>query len=141
MEEILKTEEQTAPEDEGVPSPTEYDGEFAPIENEGTRTEEELLTLAESFPEILSSENPRDIMNLDRYTELRRLGLTEREAYLATRSARTREDNRAHLSPTVTREARGPHSAMPEGELRAARELFFGMSDAEIRRLYKRVSV
>lgn len=138
MEEILKTNDAISPESTEPEAASE--GEYAPIEDETSRPEDELLTLAESFPELLSSENPRDIMNLDRYTELRRLGLTEREAYLATRSTKVREDNRAHLSPTVSREARGPHSAMPEGELRAARELFSGMSDAEIRRLYKRVA-
>lgn len=144
MEEILE-ENGITPADSTLPesaetSPIEDGGEFISAEDGGASTEAELLSLAESFPEILASENPTDIINLERYNELRTLGLTEREAYLATRSVRAREDSRSHLSPSVTREARGPHSAMPEGELRACRELFFGMSDAEIRRLYKRVA-
>ncbi|MBR2965078.1 MAG: hypothetical protein IKC34_00855 [Clostridia bacterium] len=145
MEEILESgdlaeDTHPLPESEAAPA---ADGEYEPSACEECRasTESELLSLAESFPEILAAENPDEVINLERYAELRALGLTEREAYMATRRAVRREDNRAHLSPTVTKETRGPHSAMPEGELRACRELFFGMSDAEIRRLYKKVSV
>lgn len=145
MEEILETSDlsesaQHTPESEDAPT---ADSEYEPSDREEccANTESELLSLAESFPEILAAENPDEVINLERYAELRTLGLTEREAYMATRRAVRREDNRAHLSPTVTKEARGPHSAMPEGELRACRELFIGMSDAEIRRLYKKVTV
>lgn len=137
MEEILEVVDELAPD--APDEQTELECGDAPIKQEPLRPCDELIRLAESFPEILSSENPADIMNLDRYSELRALGLTEQEAYLATRRTRVREDNRAHLSPTVTREAKGPGSAMPDGELRACRELFLGMSDAEIRRLYKKV--
>lgn len=139
MEEIREETENLAPDtrDEEIVS----EAEITPAEDTPKRPEEELATLAESFPEILASENPENSVNLERYSELRAMGLTEREAYLATRRTTVREDNRAHLSPAVAREARGPRSAMPEGELRACRELFFGMSDAEIRRLYKKVSV
>ncbi len=137
MEEIRMEESELAPDT--VTEDTAGEGAPSPVGEESVPPREELIRLAESFPEILASENAADVMNLDRYAELRRLGLSEREAYLATRSVTVREDNRAHLSPTVTREAKGPGSAMPEGELRACRELFFGMSDAEIRRLYKKV--
>ena len=139
MDEIREETENLAPDTVSEDAPCESDAEAS--DSTILTPEEELATLAESFPEILASQSPENSVNLGRYSELRALGLTEREAYLATRRTVVREDNRAHLSPAVAREARGHHSAMPEGELRACRELFFGMSDAEIRRLYKKVSV
>lgn len=132
MEEMTTTEFSL----ESEPAPTE--------ENTSTEVatlpEGDVVELSQSFPEVTEVESD-ELLNVERYVELRRLGLTEMEAYLATRKAAPREDNRSHLTPSVSKEARMPSSAMPECELRAARELFCGMSDLEIRRLYKRVSV
>ena len=129
MEEMTTTELSL----ESEPTPTEEDTSTEAV----TMPEGDVAELSQNFPEVESDE----LLNVERYVELRRLGLTEREAYLATRKAAPREDNRSHLTPSISKEARMPSSAMPEGELRAARELFYGMSDLEIRRLYKRVSV
>lgn len=80
-------------------------------------------------------------VNRERYGELRALGLTAREAFLATSEIRERpSDNRAHLGSSVPRCATRPTFGISQRELKEARELFSGASDAEILRLYKRVT-
>ena len=101
---------------------------------------DELEELIAEFPE-LSERNKSELFDEARYSELRELGATPREAYLAT--ARVRAvitDNRSHLSSAVPRGAKSPIGKMSASELRAARELFAGASDKEIMRLYKRVT-
>ena len=75
-----------------------------------------------------------------RYTELRMLGLTEREAFCAASATRTPTDSRAHLGSAVPRAASAPRSGISARELKEAREIFSGASDAEILRLYRRVT-
>ncbi len=81
-----------------------------------------------------------DLKNPVRYGALRDLGLTPREAYLASGGKRERPDNRAHLSSSVPRAMTSAFSEIPRSELEAARELFSDMSDSEIRALYKKVT-
>ena len=80
-------------------------------------------------------------VNRTRYAELRALGLSAKEAFLATSSVATAEaDSRAHLGSSVPRSATRPTMGISQRELKEARELFDGASDAEILRLYRRVS-
>ena len=81
-----------------------------------------------------------DLKNPVRYGALRDLGLTPKEAYLASGGRRERADNRAHLSSSVPRAMTSAFSEIPRSELEAARELFGDMSDSEIRNLYKKVT-
>ena len=46
----------------------------------------------------------------------------------------------SHLSGSVPRKVETPRGAMTKSEMREARELFEGLSDAEIHRLYKKVT-
>ena len=101
--------------------------------------DEELLLLRESIPELSGVEDISEALNAERYLELRSLGLSQREAYLATQIKRA-PDTRSHLSDSFPRLAKSPHSAMTRSELYAARELFEGLDDSEIFRLYKRVT-
>ena len=99
---------------------------------------EDTRLLKEKFPEL---EKIKDISELDnplRYAALRDLGLTPEEAYLATRK-RERADNRSHLYPSPT-VASFESGAVPEADMRAAREIFDDISDREIRKLYKKVT-
>ncbi|HBJ18271.1 MAG TPA: hypothetical protein DDY70_00785, partial [Clostridiales bacterium] len=77
-----------------------------------------------------------------RYGALRDLGLSAKEAYLATTTPRRmpRGDNRAHLHSAVPKAVQATGDGMSEGELSAARELFFGLGDAELHRLYQKVT-
>jgi hypothetical protein len=90
------------------------------------------------FPELSKISDVTELDNPLRYAALRDLGLTPEEAYLATRKRRA-ADNRSHLypSPSISKNDGG---AIPESEMRSARELFSEMSDAEIRRLYRKVT-
>ena len=81
-----------------------------------------------------------DLKNPIRYGALRDLGLTPKEAYLASGGRKERFDNRAHLSSSVPRKMAASFSEIPRAELDTARELFSDMNDSEIRNLYKKVT-
>ena len=96
------------------------------------------MELAKQFPELEGIKDITELENPLRYAALRDLGLSPAEAYLATTRVRKR-DNRAHLYATRAISS-STSTVMSEGELAAAREIFSGVSDSEIRSLYKRVA-
>ncbi len=100
--------------------------------------EGEIKLIGAELPEICVQIS--DISDNKRYSELRGLGLTPREAYLAAVSRPTVIDNRAHLTGAVPKSASAPSSQMTRGELEMARSLFEDLNDNELRRLYKRVT-
>lgn len=81
-----------------------------------------------------------DLKNPARYGALRDLGLTPKEAYLASGSRIERADNRAHLSSSVPRNMTSSFSEIPRAHMDMARELFGDMSDGEIKNLYRKVT-
>ena len=99
---------------------------------------EDVAALKAHFPELSGINDVTDLDDPLRYAALRDLGLTPKEAYLAT-SKRRYGDTRSHLRRASGRNASGASSLMSAGELAAAREIFPGKSDADIQRLYKRV--
>ena len=105
-------------------------------ENAEYSLEDDMTELAEDYPELISSVKNT---NPERYGELRALGLSPKEAYLATGEKRKPQDTRGHLGDSTPRAARSPISKMTRRELEIARSVFDGMSDEEIRRLYNRV--
>ena len=100
----------------------------------------DLATLKATFPELAGLNDIADMRGALRYAALRDLGLTAEEAYMAASAPRVRRDNRAHLSTPVTKGASTAMVGMSASELHTARELFGGMTDADIYSLYKRVS-
>ena len=127
------------------------DGEGAIFESEPERGEPggespedtlalELDALRADFPELAGVGSLSEIDGAIRYGELRELGLSPREAYLATRPRRTLQQSRAHLTSASPASRRAHAPAIPQRELRLARELFDGLSDTEIEALYKRVT-
>jgi hypothetical protein len=90
------------------------------------------------FPELSKISDVTELDNPLRYAALRDLGLTPEEAYLATRKRRM-SDNRSHLYPSPS-VSKSESETMPESEMRSARELFSGLSDSEIRKLYRKVT-
>ena len=54
--------------------------------------------------------------------------------------AETASGGLAHLTSSVPRAARVPRGALSKSEMTELRELFGGLSDADIQRLYKRVT-
>ena len=149
MAEALENEETkedenlyTPPEDvsleeshsEDAPSNETPDGEEKTLDSD-------LSELVGEFSELSGIESISQMDGALRYGELRELGLTPREAYLATRPRGERPlSSRAHLTPAAPRSARKLTSSMPHKELLMARELFGDLTDAEIEALYKRVN-
>ncbi len=96
----------------------------------------DIAELRAEFPELASLTDIRELAAPIRYAELRDLGLTAAEAYLLT-ARRSRGDTRGHLSPAFKVGASSPLGSMTRAELSAARDLFPGLSDSEIQRLYR----
>lgn len=132
------TNEYSEPQDTEAMLEAESTTEVSQTENEPL-IDEELLLLRENVPELSGVEDISEALNTERYLELRTLGLSQKEAYLATQIKRA-PDTRSHLSDSFPRPARSPHTAMTRGELYAAREIFEGLDDSEIFRLYKKVT-
>ena len=99
---------------------------------------DDLLEIKREFIEASDIKDISELDNPERFCELRELGLTPTEAYLATQKKRA--DNRSHLKSRVPTPASAPRLTLSQRELEAARELFCGISDAEIQELYKKVS-
>ena len=92
------------------------------------------------FPTLRDKTSITELDDPLRYAALRDLGLSPKEAYLATSAATSAYDNRSHLRSAVSSSRGSSSRAMSESELKGARELFFGLSDKEIQRLYKKVT-
>ena len=134
------TDEATAEEmstEEETPVPVEKTAEEE-IDYEALIASD-VQALKSEFPELRGIKDVTDLDNPLRYAALRDLGLTPAEAYLATAKRRA-QDNRAHLRSAHGRNATLSRGMMSQHELAAARDLFPGLSDSEIQRLYKRVS-
>lgn len=134
------------PETEEVPEIAEENEIPTDEEDESATDYEELVMrdleeLKAEFPELSELTHVAELENPMRYAALRDLGLSAAEAYLASTRKRTVRDSRAHLSSATPRGAAIPaHSYMSPKELAKARELFSDMSDAEIQRLYRKVT-
>ena len=122
----------------GKPDEAEKDtiASFEPTRTDAT-FEEDLRALIAEFPELRSA--VRGGISTKRYGELRSLGLSVREAYLAA-SAPRGQDNRAHIISGVPGGARSPEIGMSSAEMEIARNIFHGLSEQEIKRLYSVVN-
>ena len=139
FEELPKDELEQTPEVDAIDASAEEisDGDGALAEEDYSS---DLALLSEEFSELRGASELSSLDNPERYAELRGLGLTPKEAFLATQKRREVHDNRSHLGSAVPRRAKSPSLGISQSELRAARELFAGASDQEIIRLYKRVT-
>ena len=133
---------------ESEPQEEEYTAENsyeAPLNDETEALEEmvenyelenELDALHQNFPDIISASHNTDP---ERYKQLRAMGLTMKEAYLATSERVRPVDNKKHLTASMPRGAKSPSSSMTRREMELARVLFEGMSDDQIKKLYNKV--
>lgn len=96
--------------------------------------------LKATFPELREMENISELADPVRFGALRDLGLTAKEAYLASGGKRRTYDNRTHLVSSVPGGARSAVDGISRQELDMARDLFDGMSESEIQRLYRKVT-
>ncbi len=101
----------------------------------------DMEALKKEFPELADLCSLTELEHPARYGTLRELGLSPKEAYLATEHRRAKDiDNRSHLRSTIPHAVGGSGECISASELAAARELFLGLSDHEIRKLYKKVT-
>lgn len=145
-EETAATEtiEETAPEATDEPNEENIDSsedETAESVDYAALAAEDLAELKAQFPALKELPSLAALPNPVRYAELRDMGLSPKEAYLATGgTARRRSDNRAHLLSAVPR-ASALATNLPSGaEMAEARRLFSNLTDAQIHRLYKKVT-
>lgn len=118
-------------------SAEEGDGE---ITDYGAVERADLIELKREFPELSSLGRIIDLSNPLRYAQLRDLGLSAKEAYLASSGTRHRASGKGHLTGAVPGGAKVADSAMSPSELKGARELFGNLTDEELQRLYRRVT-
>lgn len=146
-ESSLDTEALEVTENEAAPEVDEEDvnEEDAPdIAEEDTadidyaqRVEDDLAAIRKEFPTLHGVNDITDLKNPLRFGALRDLGLTVKEAFLASGGARSGYDNRAHLTASVPKRAsRGIEMSRKEYEV--AKDLFPGLGDSEIKKLYQR---
>ena len=138
---ITENEPEAIPEDPTIAQSGEAEGEA-----EKTRevdfaelVREDMRELAAEFPEMRDVSDIMELKEPLRYAALRDLGLSPREAYLATEGRKRAPDTRRHLTSAVPKAAGAPGSGMSLGELEKARDLFPGLGDRELMGLYKRV--
>ena len=98
---------------------------------------EDVALLSEIFPWL---DDEINVTDNERYVQLRDLGLSAKEAFLAIGAAVRKPDNRSHLISSVPKSAAAPRSQMTRSELECARSIFEGMDELEIKRLYKKVT-
>lgn len=119
----------------------EFDVPEQEFENEMDRAELELAddvnVLRAELAELSSLRSIDDLAHPEEYARFRSLGLTPREAYLATGERREPREQRRITAPMSVKRDR---TTIPDYYLKMAREIFGGLSDREIQSLYKRVS-
>ena len=103
--------------------------------------EEDLRILQSRFAVCRQISHISQLQNPLRYAQLRDLGLSPEEAYLATNYARLsayQKDNRSHLHSAIPKGAGG--ESMSAEALSQARDLFGNLSDGELLSLYRRAT-
>lgn len=131
-------EETDAPTDDGEVI-SEEENDPNPVDYERIMRED-LIELKRAFSELEDITSIAELPNPMRYAALRDLGLTAKEAYLATSEIR-KKDNRSHLSSAVPGGIGAPRCNMTRSELEGARELFPSLRDGELISLYKKVNL
>lgn len=132
---ITETQEQTAEAVDDAPAESVTDEiDYVSVLNA------DIEELKAAFPELGSMSAIDELADPIRFGALRDLGLTAKEAYLASGGKRRVYDNRTHLVSSVPGGARSAVDGISRQELDMARDLFDGMSESEIQRLYRKVT-
>ena len=117
----------------------EDDGEYADGAEYGSECDDLTLLMAD-FPELRGLSEIESMRSYERYRALREVGLTPREAYLATTPKTKAPNTRSHLKAAPMHTAHRPTGGMTRTEIEMARRLFDGLSDGEIHKLYRKVT-
>lgn len=134
-------EEAVIAEDEGNTDQDDAE-QHTPEEDEidyAKRVEDDLDEIRKLFPSFYGITDISDLKNPLRFGALRDLGLTVKEAFLASGGARSVYDNRAHLTASVPKRA-SSGIEMTRKEYEVVKDLFSSLSDSEIKKLYQRAT-
>lgn len=123
---------------DGEETPSEYESDEEACA--GISLDADLEELKREFSELSGAESITELKNPVRYAALRELGLSAKEAYLATTPRPATPDTKSHLRSSVPSSVKSPYGAMTRREMRQARDLFGDMNDAEIQTLYQKVT-
>lgn len=109
----------------------------------------DLAEVQAAYPDAKAYASVNDFPNFKEFGRLRDLGLSPKQAYIASHpdavrqnvAAATRQqslnDTKKHLKPAVSKASRDNTITMTKKELAECRDLFPGMSDKEIMKLYR----
>ena len=109
----------------------------------------DLAEVQAAYPDTKAYKSVKDFPNFKEFGRLRDLGLSPKQAYIASHpdavrqnvAAATRQqslnDTKKHLKPAVSKASRDNTITMTKKELAECRDLFPGMSDREIMKLYR----
>lgn len=109
----------------------------------------DLAEVQAAYPDAKAYASVMDFPNFKEFGRLRDLGLSPKQAYIASHpdavrqnvAAATRQqslnDTKKHLKPAVSKASRDNTITMTKKELAECRDLFPGMSDKEIMKLYR----
>ena len=140
-DEVILPEEQIEEKIPGAEEDTTEENDGSEVDY-GELEKADIAELKSSFPELRELGSITELKNPLRYGALRDLGLSPVEAYLATEGLKRRPvyNNRSHLSGSVPTQSYGSYIGMTRAELDGAKEIFGDLSDAEIQKLYKKVT-
>lgn len=139
-----ETECDRLPSDSGNGDSSEDNGTEMYEEYE-RRAESDLAEIKRMYPQFAYISHLSQIENAPRFAQLREMGLSIREAFLATNSGNVGGgdggyDNRSHLYSAVPRSGRDSLPHMTRSEMEAAKEIFGNLSEREIQLLWKRAN-
>ena len=103
------------------------------------RLDEDLAQIREQFPSLHGLRDVTDLKDPLRFGALRDLGLSAKEAFLASGGAKAGYDNRTHLTASVPKRASNGIE-MTRKEYEVVKDLFSHLSDSEIKKLYQRAT-
>ena len=138
IEEIQDEKELAAPT-EDTEVKVEEEEEEAPVDYEAM-AKEDLAAIKMLSPELAGVSHLSELPFAHRFAELRELGLSVKEALFATLPSLPAKSGKEHLRSSVPRAKGACEGSLSPEEMRAAKDLFYGLSEKEIHSLYARVS-
>jgi hypothetical protein len=135
-----KEERETAEEILPLPENEEDPAPSMPAIDYAALAVSDLQRIKELCRDFEAIESLKELPFARRFAELRDLGLSVDEALFAVMPRRREEESgKSHLRSAVPRPAYTPADSLSHEEMRAAKDLFYGLSEKEINALYRRV--
>ena len=138
-EDVLPTGSEGATENTPAAPVSEEPKEEPPIDY-ARMAAEDLAEIKRLDPSYAPASHLGELPFAQRFAELRDMGLSVREALAAAAPRFDRTDGRSHLRAVAPRGGKAAPEGLAASDMKAARSLFYGLSDSEINALYRRVT-